>query len=362
MLGLYVHIPYCRTICPYCDFVRRPLKGAVPQRFIDAVLHEIDSFDENYRADTVFFGGGTPSLVAPRQIDLVLRALESRFGFDRTGATEITLEANPDDVTPELASTWLDAGINRVSLGVQSFCDATLAYLGRRHDATGARRACEWTAERFDNWSIDLMFGAPPVEAWAATLAECRSFAPAHVSAYGLTYEPGTPFAKRAHEAVDEESYLALYHAAEEALGGYERYEVSNFARPAFACRHNLKYWQNEEYAGFGPGAYSFVRGVRSRNHADIEAYLASPGGKEEALVLSGDEMRVETLIQHFRLRDGLNLRAYHDRFGRDVRSDYGPALSHLIGRGLLESNGEWIRPTRRGFELNNEIGLALVA
>jgi len=342
MIGVYIHIPYCRTVCPYCDFVKRPTKGAVPTEFIRALCGEIAAHAGPARADSVFFGGGTPSLIAPRDLDTVLGAVRSRFTLSQNA--EITLEANPDDITADLVRAWTDLGVNRVSLGVQSFNGEALRYLGRRHDADAARRACAIVAARFENWNIDLMFGVPPYDAWRATLEETARMAPAHVSAYGLTYEAGTPFA-----------------AATELLTGLDRYEVSNYARPHRECVHNLHYWRNEEYAGFGPGAYSFLGGVRARNHARLEDYLESPGGKTESLALSFEEVRIETVIQHLRLRDGIARNDYSGRFRRNVDDDFGAPLRALRERGLLLDDGETIQPTPQGFELNNEIGLALV-
>ncbi|MCL4694997.1 MAG: hypothetical protein KJ060_21105, partial [Candidatus Hydrogenedentes bacterium] len=252
-------------------------------------------------------------------------------------------------------------GVNRISMGVQSFDEEALRYLGRRHDADGARRACALVAEHFESWNLDLMFGAHPVSAYPATLAECRAIAPPHVSSYGLTYEAGTPFGKRADEAIDDDTYLDLYTQTVEGLKPLARYEVSNFARPGFECRHNLRYWHNETYAGFGPGAYSFLDGVRARNHVKLEAYLADPGGKCEELELSDREIRLETVIQYLRLAEGLPRRTYTERFGRNVLDDFGEAISHLCERGLIADTGSALRPTERGFELNNEIGLALV-
>ena len=263
MIGVYIHVPFCRTLCPYCDFNRVRIDGAPPDAFVDALVREIDAFDARREAETVFLGGGTPSLLAPGQLDRILEAVRRRFDLK---APEITLEANPDDVTETLADAWRATGVNRVSLGVQSFDDAALRYLGRRHDAETARRACRTVAARFANWSMDLIYGAHPPASWPATLTECVSFAAPHVSCYGLTYEPDTPFGARAREAIDEDTALACYRRSRELLAGYERYEVSNFALPGFRCRHNLYYWRNLEYAGFGPGAFSFIDGVRSMN------------------------------------------------------------------------------------------------
>lgn len=359
MTGLYIHIPYCRTICPYCDFVKRPTKGNVPEPFIDALCTEMVRHEGDTQVESVFFGGGTPSLVAPASLDRIFETMRRRFTL--TGDAEITLEANPDDLTLDLIAAWRGLGVNRISLGVQSFDEEALRYLGRRHDADGARRACALVAEHFDSWNLDLMFGAHPITAYPATIAECMTFAPPHVSAYGLTYETGTPFGKRADEAIDDDTYLMLYTQTVEGLRPLARYEVSNFARPGYGCRHNLRYWHNDTYAGFGPGAYSFLDGVRARNHVKLETYLADPGGKCEALALSDRESRIETVIQYLRLADGLPKRAYAERFGHSVDTDFGDTLGQLATRGLVVDTGDAIQPTERGFELNNEIGLALV-
>lgn len=358
LIGVYVHIPYCRTLCPYCDFVRRPLAGPVPRQFIDALVHEITAFTGASEVGSVFFGGGTPSLLDPGSLGRILDTLRQRFVLHDA---EITIEANPDDVTPSLVAVWKGLGINRVSLGVQSFDDRVLRYLGRRHDAAAAQRACERVAAEFDNWGMDLIFGAPPLDAWDDTLVNCVARRPRHVSAYGLTYDEGTPFGLRRHEAVNDETWLVLYRRASERLAGLDHYEISNYAVAGYECRHNLVYWRNEEYAGFGPGAYSFLEGVRSRNHTGIDAYLEAPGEKAESVHLTDREIRVETVIQRLRLKSGLGKADYTQRFGRSVRDDFGRAFDGLLARGLLHEDDESIYPTGKGFELNNEIGLALV-
>jgi oxygen-independent coproporphyrinogen III oxidase len=358
MFRIYIHIPFCRTRCPYCDFVSQAIPGAVPEEYVQTLCGEIEAFEGPSAAESVFYGGGTPSLLSTDQAERILTALHRRFRLD---APEITIEANPDDVTAALVGDWARLGINRVSLGVQHFDDAILRYLGRRHDADGARRACAQVAEHFTNWNLDLIFGAPPVDRWAYTLAEAVSWRPTHIAAYGLTYEPGTRFEQRTNDAVDDEQWLALYQTAESMLSEYVHYEVSNFALPGFESRHNLGYWRNEAYAGFGTGAYSFVDGVRARNLVDTAAYLLQPGFKGEALMLSDAEARVETLIQHFRLKEGLPKESYRKRFGRAVEDDFGPQIALLKQRGLLEETDDRIFPTQEGFYLNNEIGLALV-
>ncbi len=376
--------------CPYCDFVKRPISGDAPDEFTEALCREIAEFEGPGEARSIFFGGGTPSLLSERGFARIFEALHHRFeiaeggsssrstagaqsSIGRAGARpsqieitshpEITIEVNPDDVTPERARFWRGLGVNRLSLGVQSFDDVVLKFLGRCHDTEAARRACGVIGDQFENWGVDLIFGAKPPSAWAASVAECVRFAPPHVSTYGLTYEERTPFWKQRHEAVGDDDALAQYRHAMDALGaaGYEHYEVSNFARTGFESAHNLIYWRNEEYAGFGPGAVSYLGGVRARNLSRIDTYLTRPGEKEESLALSARETKVETLIQHFRTRAGIEHAAYRARFGSEIEEDFGDAIRTLAARGLIADDGGRLSPTRRGYELNNEIGLALV-
>lgn len=363
-IGIYIHVPYCRVACPYCDFVKRPTSGDAPEEFADALVREISEHEGPRTAKSIFFGGGTPSLLSEKAFTRFFEALHETFPLGGSRSpTEITIEVNPDDVTDARARFWRGLGVNRLNLGVQAFDDEVLKFLGRCHDAKVARRACEIVANYFDNWGIDLIFGAKPPEPWADSLAECIRFAPPHVSTYGLTYEERTPFWNQRHTAISEDIALEQYRGAMDTLGaaGYSHYEVSNFAKPGFESSHNLIYWRNEEYAAFGPGAVSYLGGVRARNLSNIAAYLARPGAKEESLLLSARETKIETLIQHFRTRTGITRNAYRTRFNTEIETDFGDALRELIARSLLTDDGARLAPTRRGYELNNEIGLALV-
>lgn len=358
--GVYIHVPYCKTLCPYCDFVKVRDKGGVPERFVDALCAEIAASPGPAQADTLFFGGGTPSRFNPQQLLRVTDALRERFDWPEN--PEWSFEANPDDVSAEAVAAWREAGINRVSLGVQSFDDRVLKYLGRRHNAEGARRACQTIAAQFDNWSLDLMFGAPPIEAWQDTLQTAVKIAPPHIAAYGLTYEEGTPFARRADQALGDDEMLRMYQELEQAFSEFDHYEISNFGLPGRKAQHNLIYWRNQSYAGYGAGAYSYIGGVRARNHSNLDAYLAAPGAKEETLAISEREEKVETVIQHLRLREGLPRRDYLKRFGNPVEADFSQELHALEARGLIVCSDAHVLPTEEGFYLNNEIGLALVA
>lgn len=364
--GIYIHVPYCRVICPYCDFVRARRSGAAPREFANALIHEINRIESDYSIGSIFFGGGTPSMLDPEDFYRIANVLQERFNHDRV---EFTIEANPDDVVPALVGAWRDAGVNRISLGVQSFDDDTLAFLGRCHDAEAALRACELVRHAFDNWSIDLIFGArvPGVGEGAAIarfehdLEQVLAFSPPHVSAYALTIENRTPFARHPGAAVDDDLSLELYRMAHTGLAQYEHYEVSNFALPGWRSAHNQIYWRNEAYLGLGPGAVSYLGGVRSRNHPSIAGYLRAPGRKIESTALSPDEIKVETLIQHFRTRDGIATEYYSSRFGSSIEADFGSALLELRERGLVAREAGRYVPTLHGYELNDEIGLALV-
>lgn len=356
--GLYVHIPFCRTRCIYCDFVSNALAGPVPDAFIEVLCREMAAFSFPGSAQSVFFGGGTPSLLSCTQLERMVNVLQTHAGLC---AAEITLEANPDDVTADKARAWRALGINRVSLGVQSFNDDALRFLARRHDSRQARAAAAVIAEVFDNWNMDLIYGAPPMHAWHDTLNIALKHAPPHIAAYCLTYEPGTALARRNQPAFDDDALLDFYRHAEEMLCAYDHYEISNFARPGFQCRHNLLYWRNECYVGFGPGAYSYVGNMRMRNVSRLEEYLAHPDRKAEALELSVYEQQLETLIQHMRLEEGIADEAFQARFGVSFMDVFGDAIRTLSGRGLVCHDAGRLRPTRQGFYLNNEIGLALV-
>lgn len=364
-IGVYIHIPFCRRVCPYCDFVRTQIVGGVPDEFLSALEEQVRNCPVQAKVKTMYFGGGTPSLLSPDQLYQILEIIDSRF-LRPSGITladlEITLEANPDDVSKELVAAWQQMGINRISLGVQSFSDAVLQYLGRRHDAETALLACECVAASFPTWNIDLIYGAHPVSEWEPSLQLCKALKPPHISVYGLTYEESTPFGQRKSEEIDDDLSLQLYRFTREKLADtYQHYEISNFALTGHECRHNLIYWQNEEYLGFGPGAYSFVNEVRSRNTSSFPEYVQFPLKKEEEIFLTDREVRIETLIQHFRLKRGLSQEYYFRRFGTKLIDDFGEKLEILTRRGLLREEGDYIKPTEIGFELNNEIGLVLV-
>ncbi len=357
-LGIYIHIPYCRVLCPYCDFVKKRTSGDVPDTFVEALCTEIETYEGPTAAASVFLGGGTPSLLTPAGMERIFKTLHDTFSFSDP---EITIEVNPDDVTLEQLAVWQGVGVNRLSLGVQSFDDAVLKFLGRNHDSEKAHAACAHIAETYDNWSLDLIFGAKPSESWETSVQTALDYAPQHISAYGLTYEENTVFWKQRHAALDDDIALEQYWRTHDLLTDYTHYEVSNFARPGFESTHNKIYWRNESYLGFGPGAVSYLDDVRITNPRSISAYLSTPGhGRDEDRVDSADS-KLETLIQHFRTQEGIAEAYYTQRFSTALHEDFGIALDGLVRRELLAYEFGHYRPTLHGYELNNEIGLALI-
>lgn len=359
-VGIYIHIPYCRVLCPYCDFVKKRTSGDVPDTFVESLCAEIEAYTGPTAAASVFMGGGTPSLLSPAGMEKIFETLHSVFNFV---TPEVTIEVNPDDVTATSLAVWQGVGVNRLSLGVQSFDDAVLKFLGRNHDAEGAHDACRLIAERYDNWSLDLIFGAKPAETWEASVGTALEYAPQHISAYGLTYEENTPFWKQRHAALDDDVALEQYRRTHELLGEYVHYEVSNFARSGFESTHNKIYWRNEEYVGFGPGAVTYLGDTRVSNARSISQYLSGGGVERKEEPVVEVDIQLETLIQHFRCAEGISEGYYTKRFGSRLREDFGAALDVLVRRELLVHDLEAGRyyPTLKGYELNNEIGLTLI-
>lgn len=314
-LGIYLHVPFCRTRCRYCDFYRVGENRARMDRFVSALAREIEGWAAHAgrRVDTVFLGGGTPSLLAPEEIGAILGWLANRFDVDPEA--EVTAEANPSDLHPERLAGLRRAGVNRLSIGVQSFCDRELGLLGRRHD--GARAAAviaEARAAGFERLSLDLMVGIPAqTEAsFAASLDRAIALSPDHMSLYLLEVHGGSEldFLKRERPRLfpGEEAERRRYLRMRERLraAGYRHYEISNFARPGAECRHNLRYWRSGEWLGLGPAAHSSLGGRRFRHPPDLERWLADPLAIED---LAADPA-TERVLLGLRLEEGVELGA----------------------------------------------------
>ncbi len=312
-LGVYVHVPFCRTRCRYCDFYRVGENRARMDRFTAALAREIDGWSglHGRRIESVFLGGGTPSLLEPEEVARILKHLGRRF--ELAPDAEITAEANPSDLTDERLRGLAAAGVGRLSIGVQSFCDRELRLLGRRHDAARAEQAVAGArAAGFERLSIDLMVGIPAQTdgSFASSLARAIELAPDHLSLYLLEVHPGSEIdllrRERPRLFAGEEAQRRRYLTMRERLteAGYRHYEVSNFARPGAECRHNLRYWRCQPWLGLGPAAHSYVDGRRFRHAPDLEAWIADPSAVEE---LPADPA-AERVFLGLRLEEGIDV------------------------------------------------------
>ncbi len=353
--GLYVHVPFCRRKCPYCDFVSGTDLSLVPD-WLAALSQEMEIYRDFLLCfDTLYLGGGTPSLLTAAQLSFLWERLRENFVF--APETEITLEANPDDLTPGALKSYRELGINRLSLGVQSLDDRELAFLGRRHDASQALRALAWVREAgFANLGLDLIYGLPgqTLEEWHKTLETVLNFRPEHISCYQLTVEEGTPLARwqaagrfqSLPEETEREFFLFTSTFLEEQ--GYLHYEISNFARgPAHQSRHNCKYWNHTPYLGLGPAAHSYRDGQRWWNHRSLEDYCQALGAGQAPVaggeVLTPEQQRLESLYLGVRTRDGVDVDLLQDVPTREA------VLEDTVGRGLAEVREGRFVLTREG-------------
>lgn len=359
-LGIYIHIPFCLSKCLYCGFYSKAgAEAAEQERYIDSIIEDIFAYGKTYaacyRVDTVFIGGGTPSCLPAEYIERVLTALQRAFTVDE--AAEITIESNPKTLSRDKLTAYRAMGINRLSIGLQSFDAECLAALGRVHTAEDflenfqAARACG-----FDNINIDLMFSIPghTEEVWADTLQKAVSLRPEHISFYSLQIEEGTPFyrmfAAGEIEEIPDETDRAMYHKAIAVLreAGYEHYEISNAALPGYACRHNLKYWSMDEYLGIGSSASSYIDGVRFTEEPIMEFHENSPEDDMSEFVFTG-----------LRKTQGVSLREFENRFGKPFWQVYGERKGELDGffrRGSLIEEDGWLRLSEEGIDISNAI------
>jgi oxygen-independent coproporphyrinogen-3 oxidase len=370
--GLYVHVPFCSAICHYCNFNRGLFDAALKDRYLDALLREIGTHAEGTPADTIFFGGGTPSLLEPAEIEAVVAAC--RRAFTLAPEAEITLEANPESVSLDRLLGFRDAGVNRLSFGVQSFKDEELVGLGRLHTASRARDAFGMArAAGFDNVSLDLMMWLPQqsIADWLASIGSLIELGPEHASLYLLELYPNAPLRETMARSSwsqapdDDAADMYLQAMAELDSVGYAQYEISNVSRPGLESRHNLKYWTDGEWLGFGCGAHSTRHGVRSRNLASVTGYIAAAASGQttcgERRVLSAQERLEEVLFMGLRLVRGIDLDLVESEHGVDVWDRFGPDLQPFVDAGLLIYDGRAMRLPRAGMLLANEIMMVLI-
>jgi oxygen-independent coproporphyrinogen-3 oxidase len=368
MLGLYLHIPFCSSICNYCNFNRGLFDAALKTRYVEALDAEIRRSDEHGRpADTIYFGGGTPSLLEPEEIARLITACHETFAMP--GDVEITLETNPETSSVERMERFRAAGVNRISFGVQSFREPELKRLGRLHTADRAVAAVgEARRAGMDNISLDLMMWLPQQsrEHWQESVEALIEVGPEHASLYLLELYPNAPLkeemARSGWSLAPDDDAAEMYLWSLDRLdrAGYQQYEISNVARPGRESRHNLKYWTDGEWAAFGCGAHGTIGGVRSRNVASTDEYVRriaegrSP--VSEVRRLTPAEHLEEALFTGLRLAAGLDIDAVGRRYGVDVWKRFGPRLVPFVEGGLLMHDGARLRLTREGMLLASEI------
>lgn len=369
MPGIYVHLPFCPYICPYCDFAKWPKRETDARRYWRALMDEIAG-EPPFAAETVFLGGGTPNTYAPDDIEALLRTLRERFGEP----AETTIEINPELAGPADFARYRSAGVNRVSLGVQSLVPGEIQTLGRKHTVEDVRRAVLGArAAGIASVSLDLIFAVPgqTVASWERTLHEALALEPDHVSTYGLTIEENTPYhAWREREPqafMDDSAEADLYQSAITVLSanGFEHYEVSNFARPGHRCAHNENYWENGEYRGFGVGAASYRAGERWVQTRSLETYLSAVESGEQVPAererLEGAAKTGEAVMLALRTAQGVSFSLFRERYGIDFLRFYAPVVEELRQNGLLEIDHVAARLTHRGRFLANDVCGAFV-
>lgn len=372
--GLYVHIPFCSSRCSYCDFATGLYQSELAERYVQGLINEIrGSQYAGEIVDTIYFGGGTPSLLAPAQLERILASLYERFKI--TGDPEITIEINPGSATPEKLRAFRSLGVNRASFGAQTFDDAELAKLGRSHNSADTLRTFAHLRDAgFANVSFDLIAGLPgqTLEGWRRNIEQALELAPEHLSFYLLEVHSGTPLAEHIRRGIqpqpDDDLAGVMYEwmLEEAVMAGYEHYEISNLCRPGFQSRHNVKYWTAAPYYGFGCSSHSYDGETRRwSNQRDVLKYVemvesgASPVIEEQRL--GPTDVRAEAVFLGMRLMQGVDLRRYRESFGVDLRDEHADDLDRFCQAGLVELDGDSIRLTRTGALLSNEVFAAFV-
>ena len=380
-LELYVHIPFCVRKCAYCDFLSAPADTQERTLYIDALTEEIRARKNDftaYRVSTIFLGGGTPSILEGDDSARIFRALQENF--DISDDAEITMEVNPGTVTEEKAASWRKSGVNRLSIGLQSADDRELKMLGRIH--TYREFLDTWKIVReagFENVNVDLISAIPGqnLRSWSETLRKVADLGPEHISAYSLIIEEGTPFYERYGDGSgedenkgnhlpplpDEDTEREIYKATEKILAeyGYHRYEISNYSKTGYECRHNLGYWERKEYLGLGLGASSLISECRFHNTADMGKYLrlyenAGTDICEDIEHLSVEDQMEEFMFLGLRKTVGISVDDFRKAFGKEIREVYGEQMRKLEEQRLIEYSGNRVRLTERGTDISNYV------
>ncbi|MCB0300642.1 MAG: radical SAM family heme chaperone HemW [Calditrichaeota bacterium] len=368
--GLYVHVPFCEQKCEYCDFYSLTQLDQI-EAFTEALLTEMELRAPQFSGvqfSTVFFGGGTPSLLSPAQLTRIWQRMATLFDIHPNA--ECSIESNPGTLSFEKLQTFRDLGFNRLSMGVQSFNPDELKFLGRIHNVAdvlenfaNARKA------GFRNINIDLMTAFPGIshDSFLRSLAQAKALAPEHIACYTLIFEPGTVFFKRMQRGeltpMAEEDEAGYYELAAEILGeaGYQQYEISNFAREtALICRHNLAYWQHRPYLGMGPSAHSFYNNARFSNKRSLAVYLKNLSVRQLAEdfreELTHEQLKFEYIFLNLRLKEGMRFDRFAQQFGSDFRIEFAATIAKLQSEGLIETSDSHLRLSTKGWMLADEV------
>ena len=366
-IGLYIHIPFCKRKCYYCDFNSYAGYDYLFDDYIRALLIEIESNStKDYNVVSVYIGGGTPNLLPPSYIEKILKSVFKNYKI--LDGCEITIEMNPGLITEEKLKIYKDNGINRVSIGLQAFQNRLLKYIGRIHTVEEFFGNYELVKKFFDNINIDLMYALPTqtFKEWQETLKEVVKLQPTHVSTYSLILEPNTSFYRLYEKGqlpiVDEEEELKMYHWGIEFLKekGYHHYEISNFALPTFECRHNILYWECKNYLGFGAGAHSYMADVRYSNIENIKDYIKSilerKSAVKEKIKLTKQDRMAEFMFLGMRMTKGVCDKDFKKRFGISLFEIYKKVIQKYLKEGLIEIDNECVKLTERGIDVSNVI------
>lgn len=367
-LGLYIHIPFCEKKCNYCDFLSAPANQQVQIAYMDTLQREIMEKSIKYKAycvDTVFIGGGTPTCVPYETIVRMMNTVKSSFLL--TGDCEITMECNPGTVTKESLENYRKAGINRLSIGLQSTENSILKELGRIHTFEQFLESYKWAREvGFENINVDLMSGLPnqTLKQYEESLLEVLKLDVEHISAYSLIVEEGTPFYQLYEEdklaLPEEETEREMYYLTKEKLmaAGLFRYEISNYAKEGYECKHNVRYWVRQDYLGLGLGASSMINNVRFKNTEWLDEYLIENKYMDriEEQELSVMEQMEEFMFLGLRMTKGVSKEKFYENFGSSMEEIYGSILEKLKKQGLLEETGDYIRLTKYGQDVSNRV------
>lgn len=369
-LGIYVHVPFCVRKCNYCDFYSVKHNEEKEKNYINAILTEIKSYEKSgseYIVDSIFFGGGTPTIIKPQNLRLIIEEIKNIFQLDKN--CEISMEANPNSLSDDNLTAYKEMGINRLSIGIQSLNDEILKNIGRLHDKGEALDALNRAKlHGFDNINTDVMFNIPGqnIDDITNTIKDIIKHGVKHISFYSLKLEYGTPmFEMEKNKKIimpEEDDEREMYYAGRRIMEEHHlmQYEISNFALKGFECRHNLKYWNQDEYIGFGPSAHSFLNNERFSNCSDLELYCenAMKGDFNRTVheKLDHEGLMFEYLMLRLRLNAGLDTETFKKKFNMDFHEKYSAQIKYLINNELIESKDNNIKLTHRGMDISNYV------